>query len=195
MYASLTSPPELAPLDWTRSRVRREHLINLGVPVNLDEVRPYLALSEVLTPFLTSNFFATQGHLLESALFTSPPHHHQHTRSTSLNPAHRPRHRLRPQAGKHHWRVVARSSKGGTEPGCQERVDDAEVGRACWGCRFGCEREEGEDVWVGEEARDGGREGEGLVGRCAWSVSSLCTPPSVHPLLPKADLLERLILR
>jgi hypothetical protein len=28
----------LKPLDWTRSRVRREHLISMGVPVNLDEV-------------------------------------------------------------------------------------------------------------------------------------------------------------
>lgn len=28
----------LKPLDWTRSRVRREHLIAMGVPVNLDEV-------------------------------------------------------------------------------------------------------------------------------------------------------------
>ena len=28
----------LKSLDWTRSRVRREHLISMGVPVNLDEV-------------------------------------------------------------------------------------------------------------------------------------------------------------
>lgn len=39
LYNSLTSPPALTTLNWTRSRVRREHLINLGVPVNLDEVR------------------------------------------------------------------------------------------------------------------------------------------------------------
>ncbi|KAK4683776.1 hypothetical protein P7C73_g6450, partial [Tremellales sp. Uapishka_1] len=37
-YAQLTTPPILKPLDWTRSRVRREHLISMGVPVNLDEV-------------------------------------------------------------------------------------------------------------------------------------------------------------
>jgi hypothetical protein len=30
------------PLDWTRSRVRREHLISMGVPVNLDEVCPII---------------------------------------------------------------------------------------------------------------------------------------------------------
>jgi hypothetical protein len=38
----------MTTLDWTRSRVRREHLINLGVPVNLDEVRqiiPYAWIS------------------------------------------------------------------------------------------------------------------------------------------------------
>ena len=34
----MTTAPILKPLDWTRSRVRREHLISMGVPVNLDEV-------------------------------------------------------------------------------------------------------------------------------------------------------------
>jgi hypothetical protein len=34
---SLTETPTFAPLDWTRSRVRRKHLISLGVPVDLDE--------------------------------------------------------------------------------------------------------------------------------------------------------------
>jgi hypothetical protein len=38
VYAQLTTAPMLKPLDWTRSRVRREHLISMGVPVNLDEV-------------------------------------------------------------------------------------------------------------------------------------------------------------
>ena len=37
-YAQLTTPPMLKSLDWTRSRVRRDHLISMGVPVNLDEV-------------------------------------------------------------------------------------------------------------------------------------------------------------
>ncbi|WWC90184.1 uncharacterized protein L201_005117 [Kwoniella dendrophila CBS 6074] len=37
-YAQLTTAPILKPLDWTRSRVRRDHLISMGVPVNLDEV-------------------------------------------------------------------------------------------------------------------------------------------------------------
>ncbi|TXT13139.1 hypothetical protein VHUM_01540 [Vanrija humicola] len=37
-YAKLTTAPILKPLDWTRSRVRRDHLIAMGVPVNLDEV-------------------------------------------------------------------------------------------------------------------------------------------------------------
>ncbi|KAK8844764.1 hypothetical protein IAR55_006614 [Kwoniella newhampshirensis] len=37
-YAQLTTAPMLKPLDWTRSRVRRDHLISMGVPVNLDEV-------------------------------------------------------------------------------------------------------------------------------------------------------------
>ncbi|WWD22682.1 hypothetical protein CI109_107175 [Kwoniella shandongensis] len=37
-YAQLTTAPMLKPLDWTRSKVRRDHLISMGVPVNLDEV-------------------------------------------------------------------------------------------------------------------------------------------------------------
>ncbi|KAJ7639021.1 hypothetical protein FB45DRAFT_418502 [Roridomyces roridus] len=34
------SPPPTKPPNWTRSRIRRQHLISLGVPVNLDEVLP-----------------------------------------------------------------------------------------------------------------------------------------------------------
>ena len=47
-YAQLTTPPMLKTLDWTRSRTRREHLISMGVPVNLDEVRVHVLLT--LTP-------------------------------------------------------------------------------------------------------------------------------------------------
>ncbi|KAJ9117208.1 hypothetical protein QFC20_000352 [Naganishia adeliensis] len=39
LYAQLVEPPpRLKPVDWKRSRVRREQLISLGIPVNLDEV-------------------------------------------------------------------------------------------------------------------------------------------------------------
>ncbi|KAI0650587.1 hypothetical protein C8Q79DRAFT_944323 [Trametes meyenii] len=34
------TPPSFQPVNWTRSRIRRQHLINLGIPVNLDEVLP-----------------------------------------------------------------------------------------------------------------------------------------------------------
>ncbi|KAI0375791.1 hypothetical protein BV20DRAFT_959839 [Pilatotrama ljubarskyi] len=34
------TPPSLQPVNWTRSRIRRQHLISLGIPVNLDEVLP-----------------------------------------------------------------------------------------------------------------------------------------------------------
>ncbi|KAJ7490366.1 hypothetical protein B0H11DRAFT_2191593 [Mycena galericulata] len=34
------SPPPTKPPNWTRSRIRRQHLISLGIPVNLDEVLP-----------------------------------------------------------------------------------------------------------------------------------------------------------
>ncbi|OCH92153.1 hypothetical protein OBBRIDRAFT_773827 [Obba rivulosa] len=34
------TPPTMQPVNWTRSRIRRQHLISLGIPVNLDEVLP-----------------------------------------------------------------------------------------------------------------------------------------------------------
>ncbi|KAI0796877.1 hypothetical protein C8Q75DRAFT_742555 [Abortiporus biennis] len=34
------NPPEIKPFNWTRSRIRRQQLIALGIPVNLDEVLP-----------------------------------------------------------------------------------------------------------------------------------------------------------
>jgi hypothetical protein len=33
---AVTRPP-----NWTRSRIRRQHLISLGIPINLDEVMPH----------------------------------------------------------------------------------------------------------------------------------------------------------
>ncbi|KAF5321303.1 hypothetical protein D9619_000652 [Psilocybe cf. subviscida] len=41
MYKSLSDTlPPTKPPNWTRSRIRRQHLITLGIPVNLDEVLP-----------------------------------------------------------------------------------------------------------------------------------------------------------
>lgn len=34
------STPQIQPVNWTRSRTRRQHLISLGIPINLDEVLP-----------------------------------------------------------------------------------------------------------------------------------------------------------
>ncbi|CAL1701177.1 unnamed protein product [Somion occarium] len=39
-YLCPSTPPEIQPVNWTRSRIRRQHLIALGIPVNLDEVLP-----------------------------------------------------------------------------------------------------------------------------------------------------------
>lgn len=43
LYQSLfhLSPPSAHPPNWMRSRIRRQHLISLGIPVNLDEVLPH----------------------------------------------------------------------------------------------------------------------------------------------------------
>ncbi|KAF6762176.1 hypothetical protein DFP72DRAFT_878193 [Ephemerocybe angulata] len=41
VYKMLLEPPSSSrPPNWTRSRIRRQHLISLGIPVNLDEVLP-----------------------------------------------------------------------------------------------------------------------------------------------------------
>lgn len=38
-YAPI-STPQIQPVNWIRSRTRRQHLISLGIPINLDEVLP-----------------------------------------------------------------------------------------------------------------------------------------------------------
>ncbi|KAF9464351.1 hypothetical protein BDZ94DRAFT_1191017 [Collybia nuda] len=47
--ALMQSPPPTKPPNWTRSRIRRQHLIALGIPVNLDEVLPR-AIGKPLPP-------------------------------------------------------------------------------------------------------------------------------------------------
>ena len=46
LYQSLFQklPPSVRPPNWTRSRIRRQYLITLGVPVNLDEVLPHASI-------------------------------------------------------------------------------------------------------------------------------------------------------
>jgi len=39
--AIANSPPQVELLNWTRSRIRQQHLISLGLPVNLDEMHPH----------------------------------------------------------------------------------------------------------------------------------------------------------
>lgn len=42
LYSMLMdSPPLMEPINWTRSRIRQQHLIALGLPVNLDEILPH----------------------------------------------------------------------------------------------------------------------------------------------------------
>ncbi|GAA5953102.1 hypothetical protein JCM21900_005068, partial [Sporobolomyces salmonicolor] len=51
LLSTVSSLPPLRPLDWRRSKIRRKHLVALGVPVNLDDsadVKPLSSL--VLSP-------------------------------------------------------------------------------------------------------------------------------------------------
>ncbi|KAG9317498.1 hypothetical protein JVU11DRAFT_1702 [Chiua virens] len=50
LYSSLlNSPPLMEPINWVRSRIRQQHLISLGLPVNLDEMFPQ-AIAKPLPP-------------------------------------------------------------------------------------------------------------------------------------------------
>ncbi|BGP13110.1 hypothetical protein JCM10213_000887 [Rhodosporidiobolus nylandii] len=40
LLADLSALPTLRPLDWRRSKIRREHLVSMGMPVNLDDTEP-----------------------------------------------------------------------------------------------------------------------------------------------------------
>ncbi|GAA5873610.1 hypothetical protein JCM16303_001178 [Sporobolomyces ruberrimus] len=56
LLASLSSLPPLKPLDWRRSKIRREHLISMGIPVNLDDSndsKPISSLSISSSPRLS----------------------------------------------------------------------------------------------------------------------------------------------
>jgi len=77
MLTRLSSLPPLRPLNWRRSKARREHLIALGVPVNLDDVskptsQPFVALACWLADTLPS---AAQSAALPplGSLVISPP--------------------------------------------------------------------------------------------------------------------------
>ncbi|KAF5393020.1 hypothetical protein D9757_001332 [Collybiopsis confluens] len=51
LYKNLfRAPPATKPPNWTRSRIRRQHLISLGIPVNLDEMLPPHANGKALPP-------------------------------------------------------------------------------------------------------------------------------------------------
>ncbi|GAA5897656.1 hypothetical protein JCM5296_003748 [Sporobolomyces johnsonii] len=48
LLSTLSSLPPLRPLDWRRSKIRREHLVALGVPVNLDDSADAKPLSSLV---------------------------------------------------------------------------------------------------------------------------------------------------
>lgn len=60
----LQTPPPTKPPNWIRSRIRRQHLIALGIPVNLDEVLPRAASKPL--PMLE----------IHTRPMSAPPDHH-----------------------------------------------------------------------------------------------------------------------
>ena len=62
--------PPTQPVNWTRSRIRRRHLIELGIPINLDEVLPQpTALKNLPTLHISSRpMSAPPGPRLEKHL-------------------------------------------------------------------------------------------------------------------------------
>ncbi|CAO1624955.1 unnamed protein product [Parajaminaea phylloscopi] len=55
VLATLAKPPQLEPVDWLRSRTRKDFYISLGVPINLDELQASGPSSSKLPP-LTLNY-------------------------------------------------------------------------------------------------------------------------------------------
>ena len=74
LLESLSSPPDLPPVSWKRSKTRRLHLITLGIPVNLDEMAESTAapLSTLVLPSIrTTNL--TNGSRASSPAPMSAP--------------------------------------------------------------------------------------------------------------------------
>ncbi|GAA6008725.1 hypothetical protein JCM11491_003412 [Sporobolomyces phaffii] len=58
LLANLSSLPPLRPLDWKRSKIRREHLVSMGIPVNLDDSndsKPVSSLGIAASPRLAGS--------------------------------------------------------------------------------------------------------------------------------------------
>ena len=71
----LQTPPPTKPPNWIRSRIRRQHLIALGIPVNLDEVLPRTASKPL--PMLE----------IHTRPMSAPPVHHHNSYSNSGGPS------------------------------------------------------------------------------------------------------------
>ncbi|KAF8631582.1 hypothetical protein AX15_002332 [Amanita polypyramis BW_CC] len=80
IYKMLLQPPPIRPSNWTRSRIRHQHLISLGIPVNLDEVLPH-GNGRPLPPLQISS----------RPMSTPPPARSTAHRSATVSPASRSR--------------------------------------------------------------------------------------------------------
>ncbi|KAK7054252.1 hypothetical protein R3P38DRAFT_2856114 [Favolaschia claudopus] len=79
LYAMLVqSPPPTKPPNWTRSRTRRQHLIALGIPVNLDEVLPPQANGKPMPPIHVTT---------QTRPMSAPPGPHNHPVPGGSTPA------------------------------------------------------------------------------------------------------------
>jgi hypothetical protein len=83
----LKTPPPTKPPNWTRSRIRRQHLITLGIPVNLDEVLPRatskpLPMLEIHTRPMSAPPSAQNSSFLNGA----GPNVNHHSRAGSQKP-------------------------------------------------------------------------------------------------------------
>ncbi|KAJ7094568.1 hypothetical protein B0H15DRAFT_830058, partial [Mycena belliarum] len=96
------SPPPTKPPNWTRSRIRRQHLISLGIPVNLDEVLPPQANGKPMPPLQVT-----------TRPMSAPPGPHNHHPPASRGPSSRSG---TPQPG-------GRAEQFGPKP----EIDDAKI--------------------------------------------------------------------
>ncbi|KAM0749739.1 hypothetical protein T439DRAFT_326615 [Meredithblackwellia eburnea MCA 4105] len=72
LLTTFSSLPPLRPLDWRRSKIRREHLIALGVPVNLDDSSDSKPLGSLVLPSQEPHRPASPGPSSAPARSSSP---------------------------------------------------------------------------------------------------------------------------
>lgn len=66
MWKELCTLPSVKPIDWVRSKTRRDYLISMGIPVNLDEIHTSRSVTGGLPPLKLDMGTGSGSHLASS---------------------------------------------------------------------------------------------------------------------------------